>query len=411
MDHVTSMPHLAVCWIFAIRNGPFPSTNRFSVRILTMKSSRHQFDPEGDVELILKSVNTQELISDIASLRLATMRLSLQVMRMKSSILLNQPGNLTAQAADQQQVALAATNETSALVPIQLVKGKAIAPSPFTEIRMQLSSRHLILASPYFRKMLNGPWMEGSQVPREISASGWDEKALVIVLDIIHGHHRDVPKSLDLQTLTKVAVIVDYYGCEEAMEPYARPWILDTKETLPQVYDDNCILWLCVSWVFSQSRIFEAMTELIVKHTEGPIDVPHLPIGGILEAIETKRISLIDQILASLEALCDKLERGKKGCSWECSSMLLGLVMKGKRTLAELQPPIIRPYQGAGHSLTSVLSKVGAFRDPRWAPYDESLLRRTPHACTVATLLRPSIQKFQQEMRCFKLEDFGRTGL
>ncbi|KAH7176960.1 hypothetical protein EDB81DRAFT_707713 [Dactylonectria macrodidyma] len=393
-----------------------------------MKSSRHEFDPNGDVELVLKSPNTQELIPLMAFWQLLRIERKCMSSGLESWLPPNQPKKTQPVAVAQRGAAAsvlgptppvpgAATpsptkkTATATALPEKLIEGTNVPP---VEIRMQLSSRHLILASPFFRKMLGGPWQEGTSGSvklREITASGWDEEALVIVLDAIHGHHRDVPKSLDLETLAKIAVIVDYYGCTEAMEPYVRPWILDEHKTLTQFCGPDCLLWLCVSWVFSQPRIFEAMSELIVKHTEGPIDVPNLPIGEILEEIEAKRIDLIDQILADLEIHCDKLHCEKAGCRWECSTMLLGSIMKGRHTLAKLQPPVTRPYHGTGHSLERVLSIVAGFREPMWSTFDEQLLRKTPHNCSVRTLLQPSIQKFQEGMRGLNLEDFGRTGV
>ncbi|KAK4244534.1 hypothetical protein C7999DRAFT_17210 [Corynascus novoguineensis] len=49
------------------------------------------------------------------------------------------------------------------------------------EIQMRVSSRHLILASPYFKVALNGPWRETASVSadcsRYIHADDWDPQA------------------------------------------------------------------------------------------------------------------------------------------------------------------------------------------------------------------------------------------
>ncbi|KAL5610525.1 hypothetical protein FOBRF1_006642 [Fusarium oxysporum] len=96
------------------------------------------------------------------------------------------------------------------------------------EIRMLVLGKHLELASSPFKKMLVGPFMEGIvdiSGRRWITASGWDPEAFNIVLTIMHGYHRDVPKSLSLEMLTKLAMIVDYYDCHESLELYADIWL------------------------------------------------------------------------------------------------------------------------------------------------------------------------------------------
>ncbi|EXK96542.1 hypothetical protein FOQG_03546 [Fusarium oxysporum f. sp. raphani 54005] len=64
------------------------------------------------------------------------------------------------------------------------------------EVRMRVSSRHLTMASHYFRSVIQGPWREASSTSsffgkplRQVTAFGWDAVALAIVLDIIHGRH------------------------------------------------------------------------------------------------------------------------------------------------------------------------------------------------------------------------------
>ncbi|KFA71736.1 hypothetical protein S40288_09676 [Stachybotrys chartarum IBT 40288] len=123
------------------------------------------------------------------------------------------------------------------------------------EIRMRVSSRHLCLASHYFEKMLSGPWKE--RLPKQeglhkIYVHDWDAEALVIVFDIIHGHHRSVPRSISLEMLAKTAAIVDYFGCHEAVDIFADVWIQSLKGQIPKSYGKESILWLSISCVFSR---------------------------------------------------------------------------------------------------------------------------------------------------------------
>lgn len=150
-------------------------------------------------------------------------------------------------------------------------------------VRLRVSSRHLILASPVFRKMLEGPWMESHACHgplREISVGQWDLEAFIIVLDIIHGHHRLVPRSLSVEMLAKVAIIVNYYDCVEVVEVFSDSWLRSLRKNLPKSHGRESTLGLLVSWVFSAFVIFEKMTELAVRNSNSLIKVADLPIPG-----------------------------------------------------------------------------------------------------------------------------------
>ncbi|KFA52552.1 hypothetical protein S40293_07634 [Stachybotrys chartarum IBT 40293] len=269
-----------------------------------MKTSRYEFDPQSDVELCLCGPK-QELVPsltimklNIIELREAGKEFQAEPERQPVSVFGSRSTTL-----EQQRVSSPQAPSTLLFLPQRIlpttttalpVVGRKFGHSdtniitPSSQpgrIRMMVSSRHLILASTYFREMLNGPWKEGTMndnAPRSITASDWDEGALVIVMDIIHGHNREVPKHMTLELLSEIAVIVDYYDCHEAVEPFVGHWITMMKQYLPNRYGKNCILWIVVSWVFSQNKIFESMTELATKYGEELVKVPALPIGQIL---------------------------------------------------------------------------------------------------------------------------------
>ncbi|RYP62552.1 hypothetical protein DL771_009682 [Monosporascus sp. 5C6A] len=89
------------------------------------------------------------------------------------------------------------------------------------EVQFRLSSRHLVLASPFFKKALGGPWKEGHSVTsdgcRYIHTEEWDPNALLVLMQIIHGRNWGIPRSVSLEMLAKIAVLVDYYKCHEAL--------------------------------------------------------------------------------------------------------------------------------------------------------------------------------------------------
>jgi BTB/POZ domain len=113
-------------------------------------------------------------------------------------------------------------------------------------VGIRASSRHLILASAYFRRMLKGAWIESNTLQSEgylrIEETDLDSSALRILMDIIHGRTRRVPKALSLEMLAKIAIIVDYYECHEVVEVFSRMWIKELKETVPGTYSRDTML-------------------------------------------------------------------------------------------------------------------------------------------------------------------------
>ncbi|CAG9981897.1 unnamed protein product [Clonostachys byssicola] len=149
------------------------------------------------------------------------------------------------------------------------------------EVRLRVSSAHLCLASAVFWKIFRGPFGK-STTPRdgcyEIRASEWDTEAFLVVLDIIHGHNRNVPRNISLQLLTKISTIVDYYHCQESVDTYIDIWVTQLERYLPSSYNEEVPVWLCISWVFRQSKILDKMVELAVMQLQDPLVMTGLPL-------------------------------------------------------------------------------------------------------------------------------------
>jgi hypothetical protein len=95
--------------------------------------------------------------------------------------------------------------------------------------------------------MLEGPWEEStasSDSRRIITASEWDADAMLILMRIIHGRIRHVPRSISLEMLAKIAVLVDYYDCHEVVVLWSECWIENLSHELPDTNCRNLILWI-----------------------------------------------------------------------------------------------------------------------------------------------------------------------
>ncbi|KAL2151215.1 hypothetical protein VTH82DRAFT_6313 [Thermothelomyces myriococcoides] len=154
-------------------------------------------------------------------------------------------------------------------------------------ITFLVSSHHLKLASPVFRAALTGPWSESVSAVdsrHRITADGWDPEALLILLNLIHGRNNLVSRTLSLELLCKVSVLVDYYRAHEAVRFPSQQWISATRYSIPQTYGRDLMLWLCISWVFQEDDIFEIVTKVAIGDSPEPISSLKLPIPATVIA-------------------------------------------------------------------------------------------------------------------------------
>ncbi|KAF2032554.1 hypothetical protein EK21DRAFT_87142 [Setomelanomma holmii] len=103
------------------------------------------------------------------------------------------------------------------------------------ETEYHVSSNHLRLASAKFKRTPSkGSWKEC--IPSEddgwyhIPAQDWDEESFLILLNDLHLRSHQLPQSVSLEMLAKIAVLVDYYECGEAVELLTNMWIQKCQE-------------------------------------------------------------------------------------------------------------------------------------------------------------------------------------
>lgn len=163
----------------------------------------------------------------------------------------------------------------------------ATTESQNDDVHYLVSSRHLMLASPWFKRALSQhEFSEASKSSSDeryhINASDWDPEALLILLNIFHVRTRQVPATLSLETLAKIAVLVDYYELEnaEVMERDIRDWTTNLRHSrpIPGRCCRDLVLWIFVSRVFHMSDEFERATEVAIRTSKGSIPTLGLPI-------------------------------------------------------------------------------------------------------------------------------------
>ncbi|PYI20271.1 hypothetical protein BO99DRAFT_456724 [Aspergillus violaceofuscus CBS 115571] len=235
------------------------------------------------------------------------------------------------------------------------------------EARIQVSAKHLRLASPVFDRQLTGSFNEAQNLQRtgkvDITVEGWDLEALLILLRIIHGRNHRVPHFVPLSLCARIAVLVDYYACQEAMQVHLRLWKSHLETQIPTGYNATETLeWIWVSYFFDMSRVFDQVTLLAIRHGDEHMESTEFPVkASIMEAINTHREKSIDNVLNLIARWRDGLRQGLFGCTFECRCDDLGALEQSLFT-ANLYNPPTTPF--TGWSFDSLFTHVKTFLKP-----------------------------------------------
>jgi hypothetical protein len=177
------------------------------------------------------------------------------------------------------------TQITADLEPSAEVQCMEEGPVEEDSIHFHVCSGNLMSASPWFNRVLqkNG-WIEsirnGEDKHLYVYAEDWDEDAFLILMNIFHVRNRKVPRTISLEMLAKIALLVDYYDCAEAIEQFTEIWVADLRTTgpIPTTYCRDLILWIWVSWIFKLPDRYQESTEIAIKQCTESIRNLGLPI-------------------------------------------------------------------------------------------------------------------------------------
>ncbi|PQE15496.1 BTB POZ domain-containing protein [Rutstroemia sp. NJR-2017a WRK4] len=268
------------------------------------------------------------------------------------------------------------------------------------KVHMIVSSKHMCLASPVFKAMLQGRFKEADQLREkgriEIPLPDDDAAAMEVVARIIHGRFTTIPKIVKLPLFTQITVLVDKYQMLEIVYLNASHWAkaLDLREGSHLSWSDR-FRWLCISYVLHIKEEFNAITKTICRESDRTVarlieesDVIDLPIPQfvlaqhhgtdeeIQDAIETMRQQSIQNMIGQLQTLILKYQSSSEACCPlaevptylyngkpvpgygkinvhrnECDAMVLGYLIKSAY-VQNLYPQPLPPYDS--YSLFSV---------------------------------------------------------
>lgn len=221
-----------------------------------------------------------------------------------------------------------------------------------------------MLASRYFETILSGEFEEAKMLRAtghvEITMPDEDLDSMVILLNIIHGASRKVPRNVSLEVLSKLAVLVSKYGMLETVEFFSDTWIDHLqREGLPKAYTKEVLRLLFVFWVFDRETEFRDMTRLAQREADdkfeedvGKLEGVKIP-PGIIDAIKQARVSALESALSVIHALITKYMDGSALCDaalddelrYACDAMVLGSLLKSSRKIG-IWPKPEAPFPG-----------------------------------------------------------------
>ena len=245
----------------------------------------HTIDPEGDLVLILKSPNEktlQEISSNTSQVQPLTRR--------------NPP-----RSSQKEFRAKAAPTDEEIL---------SMGPTWPDEIRIRVSSKHLMLASSVFKRLLKLGSTEGVKYGRaQLRLPDDNPTALLILMNLIHGQLRKIPEKVDMDTLIEISLLVGKYELVESTGWFADRWLSELETERVEKDTTTMLSWIWVSFVFEKSSYFRSSTTIAIQNLDKEVkpDDTRLPIP---EVIFSRYLTNVDAILLSFYRR-DKLSKAE----------------------------------------------------------------------------------------------------
>ncbi|KIW82819.1 hypothetical protein Z517_02062 [Fonsecaea pedrosoi CBS 271.37] len=292
-------------------------------------------------------------------------------------------------------------------------------------VEMQVSLKHLSLASKFFANMfgdqsldLNGHEPNNKEM-RTIPLQGDDFYSLQILLNIIHGLTRRVPRQVERNILLQAVILIDKYEFHEVAEVFTDMWFESLRPTLPRNLHRDIASWIYICWSLGKSEEFEALTEIAILETDNGLEDPDVPVPfWIIAEIRSYRREILTEFLSILSSLIDRYEGPRCLCrrDKDCDALLLGKLIKGLKNIG------LYPVPDALLLNRSIKSLFAAVRDMELSPLckeltkkerkgyssldDEESFRRTYH---LKEELHNSISSLEKKFRGLQLKNGGKS--
>ena len=118
----------------------------------------------------------------------------------------------------------------------------------------------------------------------------------------------------------------------------------------------------------------------------------------VTEEINVARQSCLAETFSAMYELLDRLQEGND-CSFECSSILLGVLTKELKSRGILHPRIDPPFER--FSIEGFKEMIDGFKRPQWYG-----THRSRHGCCIQDKLSEALERMENNLPTFSLQDF-----
>ncbi|CAG7564483.1 unnamed protein product [Fusarium equiseti] len=366
-----------------------------------MKKSLLELDPDADALLILQRPNLQQVLPRLED-PFAKLIAKLNYKKKTEPTTTVSPGTIT---------------KVKALKNITSLQPERKDGTP-NIIVFRVSAKHLSTASSVFRRMIKGKFRESKpndQGLLEFRTSDWNSEALLILLEIIHGHHSHIPESLGQETVAHIGIIAAYYDCVDIVKVFYHGWEArfrnEWNSDWPNI-DNNTLaetgefgktqqFQLFIAWIFQSDQIFSHLATNAILIATGPIET-YLPVPKrVTEMFDQRRIALLEQLFTKLYNLQIFLHEEPEKYDRQSDGRLLGHLM---RQMWRMDLPPAKPEKPFdGYSVFTVAESIRSIKTTR-PPYHEGRMdTRKLENC-----LKFNIDRLYQRSAKISLKGFGK---
>ncbi|KAF7945758.1 uncharacterized protein EAE97_004796 [Botrytis byssoidea] len=184
-------------------------------------------------------------------------------------------------------------------------------PPPIYSDHILVSSKHMCLASPVFKAMLQGEFKQSVTLKTmgklEVPLPDDNPTAMKILINIIHGRMSMVPLKIALELFCQIAILVDKYQCREIVQLLPPVWKNEFSHTFSQGQWVDIVHWVCIAWQFELEDEFLKATQIIRERSSWTMEnligcikydlpIPNYVVGKFSVALSTKSLTFPDKI-------------------------------------------------------------------------------------------------------------------
>ncbi|KAK4552391.1 hypothetical protein LTR86_010405 [Recurvomyces mirabilis] len=226
------------------------------------------------------------------------------------------------------------------------------------KVEMLVSWKHLSLASKVFAKATA---RTDSKDDRTIPLLQDDFGAMEILLNIIHGQTRRVPRQVNVQVLKQVVGLVDKYEFHEVAEVFTDMWFHSLQPTILTGQHQDLISVIFICFVLQRPSEYVSLTRRALWETDCELeDVDGLVPYWIFQDMRSRRQAILGEVFDTLSALLGRYNGTQRVCNQDknCDPLALGKLITGLTKIGLHPIPESSTIKSSLKALFSSLNRI-----------------------------------------------------